>query len=115
MDPKEIALWVSLALGVVALLGHLKGWINAGEKTLADKVKDAGARVKAAEDRLESHATRILSIEGELRHLPDRDGFHRLEMRMTELTGQLNTMTERLKPVEAIGERLQELLLERAK
>lgn len=115
MEAKDLQSWGAIILAFIAILGHLKGYFSSGEKSISDKVSKLETKLDGLETRIESHASRIQSIEGELRHLPDREAFHRLELKMADLTGQLSTMTERLKPMEAIGERLQELLLERAK
>ena len=57
----------------------------------------------------------LQAIEGEIKHLPDRTTTHRMELAMSEINGKLNVMAERLKPIEAIGERLQETLMEQAR
>lgn len=108
MTPQEILPWTSLALALIALLGHAKGYFSSGEKTLGD-------RVKKAEGTLTEHDRRIQAVEGEIKHLPDRETTHRMELAMSEINGKLNVMAERLKPIEAIGERLQETLMEQAR
>ena len=108
MTPQEMLPWISLALGLIALLGHAKGYFSSGEKTLGD-------RVKMAEKKLIEHDRRIQAVEGEIKHLPDRETTHRMELAMSEINGKLNVMAERLKPIEAIGERLQETLMEHAR
>ena len=80
----------------------------------------SGARANAK--RLEEHAAqlgrhsgRIQGVEQSLRDIPTREDFHKLDKQMTQLTGALDVVTERLRPLEAISERLQELMLERGK
>ncbi|MER9047608.1 hypothetical protein NKH89_10070 [Mesorhizobium sp. M0923] len=61
-----------------------------------------------------------------LKHLPDREQSHRLEIAIEKLggrmeamdqrvSGRIETLDERLKPVSAISDRLQEFLLEQAR
>ncbi|CAH0339589.1 DUF2730 family protein [Rhizobium sp. CECT 9324] len=115
MTTSEIYQYLGLALAVIALLGHAKGYFSSGEKTLLARIDKAEAKVEKVETKLVEYDRRIQSIEGEIKHLPDRETTHRMELAMTEISGKLNVMAERLKPIEAIGERLQETLMERAR
>ena len=47
-----------------------------------------------------------------MREIPKRDDFHSLDKKMTQLEGTMSVLMERLRPVEAISERLQEVLIE---
>lgn len=108
MDPIVVNPWISLALSAIALATVVKGWVSSGEK---ENTKAIGRLDKD----LTGLSTRVQTIEGELRHLPDRDSTHRLELALEKMNGQLSSMDERLKPVAAIGERLQELLIQQVK
>ncbi len=119
MTPADYLLYVNTALASLALLGHLKGYFSSGEKTLSDKLtaieKRMDERLAKAESKLVEYDRRIQAIEGKIKHLPDRETTHRMELAMSEINGKLNVMAERLKPIEAIGERLQETLMEQAR
>lgn len=130
MTPAEYLLYANTALATLALLGHLKGYFSSGEKTLSEKLtaiektlsekllsieKKMDERLSKAESKLIEYDRRIQAIEGEIKHLPDRSTTHRMELAMSEINGKLNVMAERLKPIEAIGERLQETLMEQAR
>ncbi|WP_320194728.1 DUF2730 family protein [Agrobacterium rosae] len=126
MTTAEIALYVSLALGVIAIFGHVKVWMNSGEKELTKDVTaikaDLAANVAALKTENESHERkliehdrRIQSIESDMKHLPDRESQHRLELALEKVNGRLDTLNETLKPIKANGEAMNELLLERAK
>jgi chromosome segregation ATPase len=126
MTTAEIAVYVSLALGVIAIFGHVKVWMNSGEKELTkdvtaiktDHATDFAA-IKAETDehkrKLIEHDRRIQSIESDMKHLPDRESQHRLELALEKVNGRLDTLNETLKPIKANGEAMNELLLERAK
>lgn len=115
MSAQEMLPYLSLALGLIALLGHAKGYFSSGEKTLLARIDKTVEKVEKIEAELVGNDRRIQAIEGEIKHLPDRETTHRMELAMTEISGKLNVMAERLKPIEAIGERLQETLMEQAR
>ncbi|MGO1161720.1 DUF2730 family protein [Brucella pseudogrignonensis] len=108
MSPVEISAYVGLALGVIALLGHLKGWVNSGEKQIKDAVADHTAK-------LTEHDRRVQTLENEIKHLPDRDSQHRMELSLSQMNGRFAALEEKLKPIAATSERLHELLMEQAK
>ncbi|MGX1259811.1 DUF2730 family protein [Sinorhizobium fredii] len=107
MTPAEISQYLGLALAVIALLGHAKGYFSSGEKDLT-------SRTEKVESKLVEHDRRIQAVEAELKHIPDRDTAHRLELTMEKISGRLDTLDERLKPIAATNARLQEFLLEQA-
>ena len=108
MSPAEVSAYIGVALGAIALLGHLKGWINSGEKQLKDDVV-------SHTEKLTAHDRRIQSIENEMKHLPDRKAQHRMELSLTEMNGRFAALEEKLKPIAATSERLHELLMEQAR
>lgn len=126
MQITEIAVYCGLALSVIAIFGHIKGWMNSGEKELtkdvtaikadhASNVTALKAENEAHERKLIEHDRRIQSIESDMKHLPDRESQHRLELALEKVNGRLDTLNETLKPIKANGEAMNELLLERAK
>lgn len=115
MTPVDIIPWLTLVLSSVAVLGHVKGWMNSGEKKLTEDLKATREQVSAQGDKLINHDRRIQTVENELKHLPDRDMAHRLELAVEKMSGRLDTMAETLKPIRATTERMNELLVEQAK
>ena len=77
--------------------------------------RDVAAETNVIDDKVATLAGRIQLVEGEIRHLPDRDAAHRLEMAVERLNGRIETLDERLKPVASIADRMQELLIEQSK
>lgn len=76
----------------------------------------ANARtLEAHSDMLQRQENRLNAVELSLREIPTRRDFHELDLRMTKLQGVMEVLTERLRPIEAITERLQETMLERGK
>lgn len=108
MTAAEILPYTSLALAIIALLGHAKGYFSSGEKTLT-------SRVDKAETKLIEYDRRIQAVEAEIQHLPDKDTAHKLELALIQISGRLDTLDERLNPIAATSVRLQEYLLDQAK
>ena len=108
MTASEITQYVGLALALIALLGHAKGYFSSGEKALV-------ARVDKAEVKLTDLERRVQEIDGEMKHLPDREAQHRMELQLAEMNGRFAILEERLRPISAASERLHELLMEQAK
>ncbi|CDZ61423.1 Kinesin protein [Neorhizobium galegae bv. orientalis] len=119
LDLTAVAAVVGLLLGFINLFTAVRTMLSAGEKKLDE-------RVTKAETKLVDHDRRIQAIESDMKHLPDRETTHRIEMTMSEimrrlevqdatLSGRFEAMDERLKPIQAIGERLQDALIEQAR
>ncbi|KAB1087336.1 Clp protease [Neorhizobium galegae] len=119
LDLTAVAAVVGLLLGFINLFTAVRTMLSAGEKKLDE-------RVTKAETKLIDHDRRIQAIESDMKHLPDRETTHRIEMTMSEimrrlevqdatLSGRFEAMDERLKPIQAIGERLQDALIEQAR
>lgn len=69
-------------------------------------------RVEAALTLLESGHQRLRDrVDG----LPNADMMHRLELSLARMEGHIDRLDERLKPVAAISERMQELLIEQGR
>lgn len=83
----------------------------AAEKAVDDLDRKFAEEIRVLDRRLDKAESDITTINTELRHLPDRDATHRLEMAVQELNGRMGMLDERLKPVAAISERMQEMML----
>ncbi len=91
--------------------------------------KLAGDRQRASDaigDRFQHVEGRLLKIEGDMEHLPDREQFQKIALSIEQLSGRIaviderlsgriETLNERLQPVQAMANRLQELEMERAR
>lgn len=106
-DLAVVTAFVALMLSSLNLVAVIRTMLSAGEKKLDE-------RLTKAEGKLVEYDRRIQSLEGELKHLPDKSTAHRLELAMERITGRLDTLNEKLKPIEATNERLNELLIEQA-
>ena len=117
IDLQSLAPWLAIAVSVVALLYAMKKdksdkrfeGIEEELKTKAGKDQTAvlAAKLDVAEDKL----TRI---DVELEHMPDRNTVQELAKEVSKLSGDVGILAERVKPIVAIAERVQEAIFEKA-
>lgn len=74
--------------------------------------KRNAAELKAHADALIGLDRRVASLEDAGRDAPKQKDFHELELQMSQLVGTMGLLTERLKPLEKVTERLQEWAME---
>ena len=126
LDILKIGTVCGSLLGVFAFIGQLKAFFSSGEKQLAQNITDLKAliteghaenrvQLAAMNSKLTEHDRRVQTLESEMKHMPDRDTAHRLEMAMVTIAGRLDTLDEKLKPIAATNERMNELLVEQAR
>lgn len=126
MDWDQIIKYVTGALAILAILGQAKTHFSSGEKQLSKEIEelkklitDGNAEFKiqmaSLTANLTEHDRRIQALEGELKHLPDRDTAHRLELAMEKISGRLDTLDAKMQPIAATNERMNELLVEQAR
>ncbi|WP_336802000.1 DUF2730 family protein [Kaistia sp. MMO-174] len=108
MSPSDIQQALSIASLLAALGASIYTWL-----TTRSRVNET--QIAALSDKAAEHDRRLDKVENDLRHLPDKDLTHRMEMTLTKMQGDMAVLNERLQPVSAIAERLQEFLLEQAK
>ena len=114
MSVEEIKGWVGIVVGTIALLGHLKGYFSSGETKLNDDLSDVKSDLQTAEKTLIDHDRRIQEVENEMRHLPDRESQHRIEINLVEVSARIDVLAESLKPIKANNELITELLKRQA-
>lgn len=106
-DVAAVSGLVALLLSSLNLIAHVRTMLSQGEKKLDE-------RLTKSEHKLIEHDRRIQTLESEMKHLPDRETAHKLELALSQISGRLDTLDERLKPIAATSGRLQEFLLEQA-
>ncbi|SCM75427.1 conserved hypothetical protein [uncultured Pleomorphomonas sp.] len=100
---------VAFAFGLALTIA---GWaIRKGLASQDELRAEAGTRARADAEIDE----RLSRLETEMDHIPNKESLHRVDLTLTELRGEIQVLTERLKPVAAISDRLQEFLIEQAK
>jgi len=102
---QAFAPWIAILISLLALT-----------YTIQDKRSNRhDARFGAMAEKIDHAEDRISRVEVELRHLPDHDTVNRLESTIEKLHGEVRVLAERVKPISAIADRVQEALLEKAK
>lgn len=122
MVEEELRLWAPILIAVAAFVWNIGIYRASVRKDELAKVHERVDEVKRDLARHQEEgsasrtaiAERLTHIEGTLQHMPDAASSQRMEVAITQLQGQLAVLAERLGPVVATSERLQEFLLERS-
>ncbi|ADZ72416.1 DUF2730 family protein [Polymorphum gilvum] len=107
MSLSDITPLVSAMSGALAIASLIYTWLTARSRVNADEIK-------ALRDRSQEHDRRLDVIERDIEHLPDRNHAHTMQVELAKMSGEIQILSERLKPVAAISERLQEFLIAEA-
>ena len=119
LDLAPVMTWVVAAMTILNFVMLLKGILSSGEKKLDE-------RIAKTEAKLIDHDRRVQTVESDMKHLPDKGTTHRIEMTMLTIVGRLDkqdatldgrfsAMDAQLKPIQAIGERLNDVLVDQMK
>lgn len=120
--PMDIAPIVVWAAGISTLLGlgtTIYNLLTSGARKNDTRIADLSCKL---DDLEREHAAKLAEMDRRMQRNEDRlatvpsiEMMHRLELSMTTINGELGKFGEQLKPVAAIAERMQELMLERAR
>lgn len=102
---------VSIASGLISIITAgtlIRNLLLSGEKKLEE-------RVKRVEDKTGKHEALLAALENDMKHLPDRESQHRIEINMEKMNGRLDVLNEALKPIKANAELVNDLLREQVK
>lgn len=109
MDWGTAAQWfgasVSLVALIVALVTARMTRSDAKLSSIHTKLENIGGRIDLVEKR-------SAAVEQELKHVPSEKGFHDLGLQMAAMKGQIDVLVERVQPIRAMSERMQEALVE---
>ena len=112
-----------------SMAGHLlkaghKLHIHNRTKAKAEKVRDIertlngkaeSITVAALAGKVDVLEDRVTRLETEFEHLPSRDTTHRLEVAMGDLRTELSALSERIRPVSAMADRIQQAMIDQVK
>jgi septal ring factor EnvC (AmiA/AmiB activator) len=115
MEPGTIAQWGSALISLLSLTVAVIAVISSSRKGWEEKIAKVAENLKEHVEQTSGLNDRVTKLERDIEHLPDNAVTHRLELALSELRSDVAVMTERLKPVAAISDRLQEFLLEQAR
>lgn len=100
--------WLGPIIGTVALMHTIH---SSRSKAATEKVNKIETSIANTNDRIGRVEDRASRLEAEMRHLPDIGTTHRIELAMANMETELKVLGERIKPVAAVSERLQELMM----
>jgi hypothetical protein len=117
----ELSPWISLAIAAGALAFAIYGRysdrhgkkltdLESGIAGVANQLTAYRAANDMRIDRVEDRCTRA---ESDIAHLPNIESTHRMEMSIGKLEGEVHALVERIKPIGAMADRIQEALMER--
>lgn len=120
MNVNDWAPWVAIAVSVVSLLyAIIAGRSKDNDRRFADQQKQIDE--KAAKDgvavavaKLDVLEDRVTRIETNMDHMPDHQMVTTLQGMIGKLTGDVAVLSERIRPIASIADRLQEKILEQA-
>lgn len=101
-------LWVA-ALSMLVSLGTALWNIFSGPS------KKNGASIAELSARIGAQEVEVQRLRDKVEVLPNASMMHRLELALARMEGHIDRLDERLKPVTAIAERMQDLLIEQGK
>lgn len=111
MDLQPLVPWLAFLLSISAIGTQIYSLFTSPSRRNAEEI----GKIKTDQA---SHDRRIQSVESELKHVPDRQTIHKLELFMEKLSGRLDsidgrfdTVDEKLKPIQAATERMNDTLL----
>lgn len=100
--------WIVALAAILAFGTSLWNILGSGTRQNAAKLASMDVRL-AATERLTQHHT------DQIDQMPGLDMLHEIELSLSRLHGDLGRLEERLKPVTAIMERMQELMISDAR
>ena len=121
MNPNDWAPWVSIAIAVAAFLYPI---LNGRSKKIDARLESIEATQKADREAAivrtaavqAEHSLvkdRVVKLEADMAHLPDKDVTHRLEMALADMKSEVGKLTERMKPIAAMADRIQEAMVDK--
>lgn len=109
--------WLAIALSCTALGTVLVGWFRFGgnkamEALDAHKGKN-NIEIKSLDERLDRHGERLLAIENDIRHMPDKDEITGLKLQIEKLNGEIGKLTQGFSTMQKTVDRIDTYLTKR--
>jgi len=115
LDIGPLVAWAS-ALSILLSCGTaIWTLLTSGARKNDKRLEEADSRHAEAVARIELIERLLQRHEDKFSQMPNLDMMHRFELSLTRMEGHIDKLDERLKPVAAIAERMQELMIEEAR
>ncbi len=105
LNISPVIVWVVALTQLLTFGLTVWGLLSSGSKANAKTLEHHGTTLHTLD-------TRLNKVEHSLRDIPTRKDFHDLDKQLTSVSGSIAVLMERLRPVEAISERLQDVIIE---
>lgn len=107
MSISEMRDLIVMSSALLSIGGIIYTWL-----TVRSKVNTA--QIELLLKRVEDSEKKVAVLEAEMRQLPSATTIHKLELTMERLQGEMEVLSERMKPIGAVGDRIQEFLMSKA-
>lgn len=104
MDISDFKNWAGALALIVSLGGTFYAWMTS-------RSKDNSSRLDEYSDKLEGHEKRLVTVEHELKHVPNKDDINDLRLEISNLNGSVGRISENLKNVNTTVSRVEDYLL----
>lgn len=121
---EELRLWAPIILSIVGIVYTIMSTRGKAKDERVKAIEDDVASLKvekvssvpfqAIVGKVDIVEDRVSRLEGEMQHLPTRQQTHELALALREMKGEIGILTEKLKPISATTERLQDFLIDEA-
>jgi hypothetical protein len=102
--------WIAVVISAASLLYTI---FIGRKKDTEEKFKAYDIRLGAVAGKLDVVEEKVTIVQNDLKHLPDKETTHRLELSIHEMRTEMRGLTERMKPIGAMAERMQDAILEK--
>jgi hypothetical protein len=99
---------VAIGAGLLAIGSAIYSWLTGRASANAKEIDDLADRQRDLERRVDA-------VEGELRHLPDKDRVHKLEVAMEGMRGDIGRIADGFQTMSRTVTRIDEYLLRAGK
>ena len=113
--------WLAVALSAASLAytiytGRSKKFDERFEKlerSHEEYARSTDIRIGAIVGEASALKDRVIVIENDFTHLPDKEVTHRLERAILEMRGEVGKLSEQVKPIAHMASRMQDAMLEK--
>lgn len=110
IELNQIAPWAAVLLSAIALYMSIR---NRRDDKETEKVGVVELQIGTVAGKLDLLEDRVIRVESELDHMPDKDVTHRLEVALKSVEAEMGKLSERMKPIAAMADRIQEVMVDR--
>ncbi|WP_024324301.1 DUF2730 family protein [Sinorhizobium medicae] len=104
MIEETMRIWSGPIASALAVISIIYTWLTARSKANEGKIN-------SHERKLTEHDRRIQALEGEVKHLPDKDEFNELRISIEQVKGGLGRLEESHSGVSRVVRRIEDYLM----